>query len=130
MAEKIGGGRRRMVINLPPGLSTRSQNKNQHPGAPDLPNPRRSKAEVTAANVTEEKIRQAQVQARQDAIDRAAAVEDRMRDEEDGNDASGDLSETTSDKVEDSTGLRLLPFRVLTPRRFLVVHNLTPILVI
>lgn len=87
-----------MVANLPPALSTRASNKNCHPGAPDLPKPRRSSAEVTATNAAEEEIRRTKAQDRQDAVDRAAAVEDRLLAEEE----EGHLSEIVSDKVEES----------------------------
>ncbi|KAK7684413.1 hypothetical protein QCA50_012360 [Cerrena zonata] len=85
MAETPANSRRKLVANLPPGMRTRAQNKTQHPGAPDLPKPRRSHTEVAATNAAEEQARQLDAQARETAIERAAAVENRML-TEDNND--------------------------------------------
>lgn len=78
MAEKTG--RRKLVANLPPALRTRAQNKNQHPGAPDLPKPRCSATEMAA----ETTARQEKLEAQKAAVNRVAEIENQLQAEDDG----------------------------------------------
>lgn len=74
---------------LPPGLSTRTRNKEQHPGVPDLPKPRRPHAEVQSLKNAEIESRKEKEDIRADAIRRAAAIEDDMQTEDDEQATSG-----------------------------------------
>lgn len=66
-----------------PGVSTRACNKEQHPGAPDLPKPRHPHAEVLSLRNAEIEARKEKEDIRKDAIRRAAAIEDDMQMEDD-----------------------------------------------
>ncbi|KAK7681440.1 hypothetical protein QCA50_015532 [Cerrena zonata] len=95
--------------DLPPGLSTRTRNKEQHPGAPDLPKPRRSHAEVLSLRNAEAQARKERKDIREDAIERAAAIEDNMETEDNEQDNRqqwrGDITYASSAAGEDEPGI-------------------------
>ena len=78
MSEPSGGEKRKFIANLPPGLTTRARNKEWRPGAPDLPKPRRTQAEVAALKAAELKARHDKLAAQQ----RVAEIENRLHDED------------------------------------------------
>lgn len=82
MSEQGKSRRKITIANLPPALTTRARNKEAHPGAPDIPKPRRTTAEVTAAKAIEENIRQADQDALAVAYKDVADIEDRLRRED------------------------------------------------
>lgn len=63
-------------------MKTRARNKGQHPGVPDVPKPRRSHTEMEKIRQEKAEKQQAEQEAKKQAIEKVASLEDALREED------------------------------------------------